>query len=230
MMLTASEVAGLAGIPETALPAEVAESLPERTPGATWRVRMSSVVWWHAATQAAPDALPGSLEPRGGRGVTSAGFISYSDTPVGPYSEVMAVPVSVRGGLLGRVHIPFIAVDSVPSVQAGRAHWALPKVLAQFTGTPAEGIRAEGDGWWLSARVVHRGPPVPVFGRSSVVQVRPDGRTGVARVSMRGRGRLVTVEVDVDPTASYAAWLRPGRHRGIAASRATLTMGPARWE
>jgi hypothetical protein len=199
------------------------------TPGPPWRVRMSSLIWWHAATPAAGEALPVPLVARKGRGVTSAGFIRYADTPVGPYDEVMGVPVSVQGGRLGRVHIPFIAVDSLPSVHAGRAHWALPKVFADFSGSPADEVRASGDGWWLSARIVRRGPPIPLLGRSSAAQVWPDGRVGSSSVSMYGRGRLVTVEVDVDPDASFASWLRPGRHRGIAASKARLTMGAPRW-
>jgi hypothetical protein len=130
---------------------------------------------------------------------------------------------------MGRVHIPFIAVDSVASVHGGRAHWALPKALASFSWTGSTGARVDGDGWWLAARVVRKGPPVPVFGRSTCVQVRPDGRVGTAKVAMRGHGRLVSVEVDVDPAASYADWLVPGRHFGVLVASARLTMGPADW-
>jgi len=226
--LTADEVVALRGCPETVLPPDVAASLPETTPGAPWRVRMTNLIWFHRPVPAASAALPAPLAAHRGRAVTNAGFVRYADTPVGPYSEVMAVPTTVAGGgRRGRVHIPFIAVDSVPSVHAGRAHWALPKVLARFDWA-ADGGRAEGDGWWLSARIVRRGPPIPVVGRSGSVQVRPDGRVGVSTVSMRGWGRLVRVEVDVDPYASFAEWLRPGRHLGLSTS-ATMTVGVPTW-
>jgi hypothetical protein len=127
------------------------------------------------------------------------------------------------------VHIPFIAVDSVPSVHAGRAHWALPKVLASFTWSGPGDARAVGDNWWLTARVIGTGPRIPVFGRSTTAQVRPDGAVGVSSTSMRGWARVVTIDVDVDPDASFASWLAPGRHRGVMVSAARMSVGPARW-
>ena len=227
--LDIDEVGALVGIPETRLAPDVAASLPDSTPGPPWRVRMSSLLWWHKPTDAAARVLPSPLRAKSGRAMTTAGLIRYSKTPLGTYDEVIASPCSVEGGLLGRVHIPFIAVDSVPSIHGGRAHWALPKVPATFEWSGPREARVTGDGWWLSARVVATGMRIPLFGRSSVAQVRPGGRVGVSRLSMLGHGRVVTVEVDIDRDASYAAWLRPGRHRGVMATSARLTMGPATW-
>jgi hypothetical protein len=189
---------------------------------------MSGLLWRHRPTPEAAKALPSPLEPRS-RGITNVGFVRYSETPVGAYDEVMGAPVTARGGLLGRVHVPLIAVDSIPSVHAGRAHWALPKVMASFTWEPDDSVRVDGDGWWLSARVVQRGLSIPVLGRSTQAQVRPDGRVGSVPVVMRGRGRVVTVEVAVDPTASFASWLMSGRHRGILLTSATMRVGAPRW-
>jgi hypothetical protein len=232
MTLSTDEVTGLVGVPETRLPPDVADALPTSTPGAPWRVRMSALLWRHRARPEASAALPHPLTPKRS-GITNAGFVRYAETPVGAYGEVMAAPVTLRGGLLPRVHVPFIAVDSVPSVHAGRAHWALPKVLASFTwpedGLDAGVIRADGDGWWLSARVVHTGPRIPLFGRSVNAQVRPDGRVGISSTGMRGWARVVTIDVDMDPTASFASWLVPGRHRGVLLTNARLSMGAARW-
>jgi Acetoacetate decarboxylase (ADC) len=228
--LTTDEISRLVGLPETVLPPAVAAALPETTPGPPWQVRMSALLWWHRARRPAAEGLPAGLEKRRGFGVTSAGFINYAETPVGPYSEVMAMPVSTRGGLAGRVHIPFIAVDSLASVHGGRAHWALPKVLANFRWYDPSMVSAEGDGWWLAARVLRTGPPVPLLGRAKCAQVRPDGRVGVAPLKTRGYGRLLIVDVEVDPDASYARWLTPGRHLGVAVRSATLTMGPPRWQ
>lgn len=227
--LSREEIAALVGVPETALASEVVAKLPDATPGPTWRVRQSSLLWWHKAADAAEAALPAPLRARRGRGVTTAGFIRYSNTPVGQYDEVIASPMSAEGGLLGRVHIPLIAVDSVASIHAGRAHWALPKVPATFDWSGPTEVKVTGEDWWLSARVVSTGMRVPMAGRSSVAQVRPDGRVGVSRLTMWGHGRVVTVEVDVDPDASYAAWLRPGRHKGIQVTSARLSMGSPRW-
>lgn len=228
MTLTTNEVSGLVGVPETALPGDVADALPTSTPGAPWRVTMSALLWRHRARSEAASALPPELVAKP-KGLTNAGFVRYAETPVGAYSEVMAAPVNVRGGLLPRVHVPFIAVDSLPSVHAGRAHWALPKVMASFDWPEPGEVRAEGDGWWMSARVVHTGPRIPLFGRSTNAQVRPDGRVGVSSTGMRGWARVVTVDVDVDPSASFASWLARGRHRGVQVTRAQLTMGAARW-
>src|SRR4051794_12775194 len=119
MTLTASEVSGLVGVPETTLPSEVADALPMSTPGAPWRVQMSALLWRHRARPEAAGALPPMLTAKP-KGLTNVGFVRYVETPVGAYSEVMAAPASLRGGLLPRVHVPFIAVDSLPSVHAGR--------------------------------------------------------------------------------------------------------------
>jgi hypothetical protein len=226
--LTAAEIKTLVGVPETVLPPEVAAALPADTPGPPWRVRMSGLLWRHRPTAGAATAVPTPLERRR-RGITNVGFVRYSETPVGAYDEVMGAPVTVRGGLLGRTCVPLIAVDSIPSVHAGRAHWALPKVMAAFAWEPDDSVRVDGDGWWLSARVVQRGLSIPIFGRSTQAQVRPDGRVGSVPVTMRGRGRVVTVDVAVDPNASFASWLLPGRHRGILLTAATMRVGAPRW-
>lgn len=227
MTLSANEVTGLLGVPETALPADVAEALPASTPGAPWRVRMSALLWRHRTRPQAATAVPPELTAKQ-KGMTNAGFVRYRETPVGAYSEVMAA-VSISGGWLPRTHIPLIAVDSVPSVHAGRAHWALPKVLATFEWTGDEAVRADGHGWWISARVVGTGPRIPLFGRSKSVQVRPDGRVGTASTGIRGWGRVVTVQVDVDPQASFATWVTGGRHRGVLVTAAQLSMSASRW-
>jgi hypothetical protein len=73
----------------------------------------------------------------------SAGaLISYADTPVGPYHEVIGM-VIVRHGARLLVHVPFIAVDSPTSLVGGRVNWALPKTLADFTGEPRSGTAFE---------------------------------------------------------------------------------------
>jgi Acetoacetate decarboxylase (ADC) len=229
MTLSTDEVASLTGAGGAVLPETVVDVLPDSTPGAPWTVTMSSLLWMQRALPAARRALTPPLEARPGFAVTSCGFIRYDDSPVGPYSEVMASPCLARGGKRGHVHVPFIAVDSVPSVHAGRAHWALPKVLATFHRPDDRTVRAEGDGWSLSARVVRRGPPIPLRGSATVAQVRPDGRIGIAPLRIRGRGRLALVAVEASADAPFAPWLASGRHLGVEVSRATMTVGVPQW-
>ena len=182
----------------------------------------------HPATPAATAALPHALRTRRTLPITLGSLIRYVESPVGPYSEVFAMPRLFPAlGLRG--HVPFIAVDSVPSVHCGRAHWALPKVLAGFSGLPQrryDRIEATGDGWWLGARLTARGPTLPFWLPSSGVQIGPTGEIVDFGGGFRGRTQPVRVRVDVDPGSSLHAWLRPGRHFGLVFS-GRLTLGPA---
>lgn len=196
------------------LPPEVQDALPGATPAPPWACRVEAVVWWHRARPQARESLPPGT--RAGLPVTVGALITYLDSPVGPYREVLACPVLLRGGGLVRTTVPFIAVDSVPSIAGGRAHWALPKVLASFAGP-----RADGDGWHLAARPSPYGPPLPVAARFTTTQ---DG-VRAARSCVRARARLARVEVDGD---GLPPWLVPGRHPGAVLSCARLLVGPPR--
>lgn len=196
------------------LPEDVRVALPTATPAPPWPCRVEAVVWWHRATPAARRDLPPGC--RTSLPVTVGAFLRYLDSPVGPYSEVLGAPVLLRGGGLVHVTVPFIAVDSVPSIAGGRAHWALPKVLAAFTGTAAQ-----GDGWRASATPAPVGPALPVAARFSTTQ---DGLT-TARSTVRGRARLARVEVDGE---GLPPWLLPGRHLGAVLQDARLLVGAPR--
>lgn len=200
------------------LPADVRDALPERTPAPPWPCRVRATAWWHRARPQARAVLPPGVRP--GLPVTVGALIEYLDTPVGPYREVLACPLLLRGGSLVHTTVPFIAVDSVPSIAGGRQHWALPKVLAAFTH--ADGTTtADGGGWRLVARTSPLGPALPVAARFSTTQ------DGVRRAtsSVRARGRLARVEVQGE---GLPAWLVPGRHLGVVLADARLTVGPAR--
>ncbi len=73
-------------------------------------------MWWHRAALGSGALLPTGLRP--GPPVAVGAFVRYLDSPVGAYDEVLACPHLLTGG---RLHIPFIAVDSLPSVVGGRA-------------------------------------------------------------------------------------------------------------
>ena len=177
-------------------------------PAPPWDCSVSAVVWWHRPGPGAHDDLPPGSRPL--LPVTVGALLRYERSPVGPYSEVLGCPVLLRGGGLVHTTVPFIAVDSIASVAGGRAHWALPKVLAAFGPLPG-GTRVDGDGWQVHVRPTPVGPSLPVAARFSTTQ---DGRLS-ARSRVRGRARLARVRVD---GSGLPPWLRPGRHPGLVLS------------
>lgn len=190
----------LPGVVESALSDAVLAQLPASTPAPPWHCRVRAVVWVQRGTAPLPGApaLP----------LTVGAVVDYLDSPVGPYREVFA------GVLLRRprptVTVPFIAVDSVPSVHGGRAHWGLPKTLATFEGDVGAGrATASGDGWSVQVSADGRSVAVPM-----VAGFGSDQGQGRARVSVRGRGRLTRVHVRATgPT--LAGWLGEGVHVGV---------------
>lgn len=221
-------------VPESVLSDDLAARLPTATPAPPWPCRVEAVVWWHRSTAAARAALPVSLRDRARLPVTVGAFLRYLDSPVGPYSEVLACPLVLRGGML-RTSVAFIAVDSLASVAAGRQHWSLPKVLADFSGAAGRSAprSAVGDGWVVTARPRPVGPAVPVAGRFSISQPADDGSPRTARSSLRGLARPALVQVEVesglaaDGPGTLAGWLRPGRHCGLVLEHCRLEVGAA---
>jgi len=216
------------GLPGSGLPADLVARLPPSTPGPPWDARIEAVLWSHRSCPAAEATLPPGLTTRS-LGPTMAGFVHYTSTPVGSYHEVLASPVLVRGGLW-RLHLSFIAVDSLASLHAGRVHWALPKTLASFTGSPAPGssMTAQGDGWEVRAAITAGGPALPVWLRVSLAQWWPDGSIGSFPVTFRGRLRVGRVRVEVSEEAPVAGWLRSGRHLAVCLSDTRMTLQPPR--
>ena len=195
-------------LPESRLPGALLAQLPATTPAPPWDCRVRAVVWVQRAPSPLPDGHPFAGRTRG---VALGALVEYLDSPVGAYREVFAGPL-LRGTLLPVVHVPFIAVDSLPSVHGGRAHWSLPKTVAQFAGDIGAGrASATGEGWSVAVDADARGPRLPVAGPLVSSQ---DGRRVV--VQLRGRGRLARVHVTAHgPT--LAGWLGTGAHVGVVA-------------
>ena len=191
-------------LPESRLPAHVAAQLPAATPPPPWHCRVRAVVW----VQRAPAPVPG------GRGVSLGALVEYLESPVGPYREVFAGPL-LRGHLLPVVRIPFMAVDSLPSVHGGRAHWALPKTTATFTETTAR-----GDGWSVEVDARPAGPRLPLRGLLRSAQTER-----VAGVSLRGTGRLARVHVAAHGPA-LTGWLGTGTHVGVVGEGRMVVRAP----
>lgn len=213
----------LRGVPQTVLADDV--GLPEEAPAAPWRTAMRAVVWQGAPSRAARLAA-GPVASASRVAMVLGGLISYDDTPVGAYDEVIGV-VGLLSGRGVEATVPFIAVDSPASVVGGRVNWALPKALARFTGTPSDGMSAEGDGWAVRVSVRALGFSVPFRTRGRIVQPWPGGETRRARVSMSGRARPAAVRVHVEAEPTLSAWLRSGWHVGAVLENVTGEFGPA---
>jgi len=203
------------GVPETALPDDVLERLPARTPPPPWHLPARALVWWQVGTT----PLAGSAYRDRTLPVTVAALVDYLDSPVGPYREIFAGTLLRR---LGRpaVHVPFIAVDSLPSLQAGRAHWSLPKVLAAFSGDLPDRTTVEGDGWSVEVAGRPFGPSLP----AAVPLLSAQGGR-LARLTVRGTVRAARVEVAA-AGRTLDAWLGDGRHAGFVA-RGRVVIHPA---
>ena len=204
-------------LPESRLPAAVAAQLPDSTPAPPWHCRVRAVVWVQRGASPLPagHAFAGRV-----RGVALGALVEYLDSPVGGYREVFAGPL-LRGTALPVVHVPFIAVDSVASVHGGRAHWALPKTVAEFTGDIGAGrAAATGEGWSVAVDATTRGPRLPVAG--PLVSSQDERR---AVVHLRGRGRLARVHVAAaGPTMT--GWLGTGTHVGVVAEGRMVVQAP----
>jgi hypothetical protein len=224
-VLTAEEILEVPAVHGGELSLEVRAQLPEQSPPAPWRSNIETVMWGFRATPAAAPALPDGLTPA--LPVGFAAFIRYLDGAVGPYREILATPHSVRAGRRGIAgYVPFIAVDSIPSIHGGRTNWALPKTYADFEGSPARDARLSGRGadWTIAALVRQHGPWFPIRAGAPCVQPWPGGGTRVFRSSFRGRARLASLELKVRGPDSLTSVLPAGRHFGVVI-RGSVTVG-----
>lgn len=230
MTAPVTDLAGIPGVPESALTDEVAAQLPPSGPPAPWALRLDAILWMHHAADAAIECVPPAL-----RGwhlpFTVGGVIRYHHTPVGSYSEVFGSPVILlpRGVPMGTV--PFMVVDSLASVRGGREHWALPKATGAFAWDGDDAVTARGVSpagpWSVAARARPAGPLIPAFGPAWNRQVTPDGR--VLRVGARARGLVRMATVDVETAGpSLPSWLQSGRHVGIVLRRGRMRFGRAK--
>jgi hypothetical protein len=209
-MAPTADPAAVRGLPESTLPPEYLLALPTNVPPAPWECQVRSVMWVQKAARPTFDWL-GKPTP-----FSVAGFVEYLDSPVGRYHEVLAGSL-VRTGRVPLVHVPFIAVDSLPSVAGGRINWALPKAMAVFdTDLPAGSARAEGAGWSMSVQPLRSGRPpgrqLPIRLRSASI-----GPLGTYRTNLRASGRLVRVRTQSDGE-TLTGWLGSGTHLAVVMS------------
>lgn len=205
----------------------VPESEDERTdypvsPPPPWPASVRAALWWHRSTPDASQYGPaGATLP-----ITLAMMVDYLDSPVGPYREVLASPV-LRRDLIPAMAVPFIAVDSEPSVHGGREHWKLPKVLAKFDGDVLGDFSATGARWSVATSAAPKGPELPIAGGLTFAQPIPGGAVERATARLRGKFRYARVTVAAEgPTLSR--WLCPGTHHGIVITSGRMSTGASR--
>lgn len=192
------------------------------SPPPPWPASVRATLWWHRSTPAAAEYAPGAPTLP----ITLAMMVDYLDSPVGPYREVLASPV-LRRGLIPAMTVPFIAVDSEPSVHGGREHWKLPKVLARFDGDVLQDFSATGPNWKVATSAAPKGPELPIIGGLSFAQPAGDGTVLKASARLRGTFRYARVTVDSEgPTLSR--WLASGTHHGIVITSGTMATGPGK--
>lgn len=226
--LSSDELVRLRSAPEAVLTAGLARRLPASAPPAPWRCTFSALTWVQRSGPAVSAIIPAPLRRTAAARWLVAALVHYEDSPVGSYSELLAA-VLVRERWRLSLHVPFMAVDSLPSLRAGRANWALPKTLAEFEdGVGRSGVwGAAADGWSVNARARTYGPRLPVRATTQGVQVRPDQAIGRYRAAISGSARIARVEVDVTARDSQLGWMPSGRHLGLQWSNASLTMSAA---
>ena len=221
----------VAGVPESALADADAARLPAESAPAPWDTVLDAVVWVHPAAPGAVEWLPRSLRGRRVVPLTVGALISYRDTPVGPYHEVLGSPVLLAEWPIPAAVIPFIAVDSLASVHGGRANWQLPKTLARFEWPErtARGfeVDAEGERWSVHASVRPRSRSFPLAAPLRNRQVSSDGGEIAFASRARARARFASVELETRG-ASLPGWLRSGRHAALVIDGARVTVGAAR--
>ncbi len=195
------------GLAESQLDEPTAAALPASSAPAPWTARISALVWWQRSLRGGAAHLPSRPAGTGLLPVTICALIRYLETPVGPYSELLVSPGLVLDGPIPAASIPFIAVDSIASVHAGRSNWGLPKVVACFDwdhggdrSVPADGadrlgpadgidqeLRAEGADQRSRAAGPRAGAQIRVEGGDSAEGAGPwslDVRASVRRRSV----------------------------------------------
>jgi len=226
---TPHPVTAARGLPENTLPTTVLDRLPPTAPPAPWATRCEIVTWWHKPRHDTAALLPPALR---GKGVAAVAWtlVRYADTPVGPYDEIAAVVIP-RGR--GPAHIPFIAVDSLPSIVGGRVNWLLPKSLAGFESTDggrrvtARGLEPAEPAWSVTVGARPLGPPLPMLARFAVAQSAGDGDVAHRFTGrMRGLGRYTRVTVQGEAAGPLASLLRTGSFHGVRLIRGRFAAGP----
>ncbi|OBZ73857.1 hypothetical protein A0H81_05843 [Grifola frondosa] len=169
---------------------------------------------------------------RGGAGVVT--ILRYTDSPIGPYDELMIIPgefTNPSGARLPR--ITRIFVSTLESVYNGRRNWNFPKELAKFTFTPSPTVSGATE-----VRVFSATSYSPVAYASAPffsIRIKPVMRPLPAiRINSKylPRVSITFVQPPIDASADSAEDCRVGTNkwRMFDTSDYSGSVRPVRWE
>jgi len=182
----------------------------------------------HPVAPAAIEAFPAPIRPAGVALVAWA-LVRYEQTPVGPYDEIAATLLPEGGNGYG--HIPFIAVDSYPSIVGGRANWLLPKSLARFVWSEdslSANVTADAPakpGWSLTLNATPYGEASALAVPSNVQQVSNEGAVRRFTGNMAGSMQPAAINVEGVAEGPLATLLVSGRYEGTVLNNCNFNVG-----
>jgi hypothetical protein len=221
-------VADAVGLPESVLPVQLVQLLPEKVAGAPWRTQCRVITWVHPVAPAAVEALPAPIRSAG-ISLAAWALVRYEHTPVGPYDELAVTLLPEAGDGYG--HIPFIAVDSYPSIVGGRTNWLLPKSLARFVWSEDSlnaNVTADAPakpGWSLTINTTPSGLPNAAAIPSNVQQVSAAGAVRRFTGTMTGAMQPASVNVEGVAEGPLAPLLVSGRYDGTLLTDCAFEVG-----
>jgi hypothetical protein len=183
----------------------------------------------HPAALEALDAFPEPIRPTGSALVAWA-LVRYAETPVGPYSEIAATLIPDDGDGYG--HIPFIVVDSLPSIVGGRANWLLPKALARFDwsddgrSVTANSEQPQQPAWSIQLSYRPTGDVAELSMPNHVQQVSTEGLVRRFDGEVTGSLQPATVDVSCHADGPLATLLRAGSYDGSVMTGCRFDVGP----
>lgn len=190
-------------------------------PHAPWALRGEAMVCLtrHRPAYDLPDRILRAPGP------TAIAALRYTDSPVGPFLQMMVLVPARLGTHLGWCAV--VAVVDKPDALVGlRLNWGVPAVLGELRWLANDGVRQllweDRD---LSVKARGRGFGVPMVVPHRHVQARGDGPVVVPdRLWGLFRPAIVTVEASARDRLDVLA----GRHPGCTVDGVHRTVAPAR--
>lgn len=222
-------VTAAVGMAETHLPDALVGRLPAQVAPAPWHTKDCRVTtWMHLLDADALQVYPPEIRPESVTLVAWA-LVEYGDTPVGPYSELAATLIAGDGEEYA--HIPFIVVDSLPSIVGGRANWLLPKALAGFdwgADKLAVNIRNEqpkAPAWSVHVGITLADDATELTVPNHLQQVSTDGDVRRFDGEISGSVRGAAIDVEASAAGTLGLLLRSGRYDGTMITDCDFRMG-----
>lgn len=168
--------------------------------------------------------MPEGISPA--PGPTAVAAIRYTDSPVGPYLQLMVMVPARLGAVLGWTAAA-VVVDRCEALVGLQVNWGVPASMGELRWFARDGVRQllweDRD---LSVKARGRGFGIPMVAPHRQVQARADGPVVVPdRLWGLFRPALVTVEA---ARRDDALDCLVGRHPGATVDGVHRTIAPAR--